>query len=242
MTMMMIYSSSTPAPQFNYDEPPSPASSAGPREVEVMPPCSPQLTGPLSLPESSSPTKPLDTLAPSKDSSVLERWLRTRSKKTNKNQSLQPPDGLSTTPSRPAKPRSRSKSPPRVNTANKRPSWFIPGQRVRVGVLFFARQMMYMSDKSSQRAVAKPVDWRKGNSKVAKPDHAKNDASRSGQRPTSAKEVDSAQKANDAAQPSAVAEVHVMPGTGDATVSIAFKFKLPAWVLCLRSSTDDGNH
>ena len=29
---------------------------------------------------------------------------------------------------------------------------------------------------------------------------------------------------------------------GKATVSVAFKFDLPAWMLCLRCGADDGRH
>ena len=109
-------------------EPPSPASSTGPREINVTTrhslQATPQLTGPLSIispPETSSPQKPLDTPDSSKGISALESWFRARFKKTNKNQVTQPPDQLSTRSGRPVNLRSNSRSQSIKNTPQKGP-------------------------------------------------------------------------------------------------------------------------
>lgn len=133
-------------------EPPSPASSVRPREVEVTPPCSLQhasLPCPPSVPEASSPKKP-DAPAPFKSISIFERWLQTRSKKINKNHALEPPDGPPTTSSRSVKPRFRSKSQPGVNTVNKKPSGYTTGQRVRVSLFFAMRRCTYLTKHLSE--------------------------------------------------------------------------------------------
>lgn len=81
-------------------------------------------------------------ILPSGGIRVAKRWLQTVIKRGNKNQNSHQPDGISRDPGRAANPRSRSNSPAAGNTSNERPSWMAAGQRVRVSVLFFCRQMV----------------------------------------------------------------------------------------------------
>ncbi|KAF8547029.1 hypothetical protein OG21DRAFT_1517678 [Imleria badia] len=219
--------SGTPAPLFSYDEPPSSVSSADPREVEVTPPHSFRTMS--RLPDGRPSTSPQDACSQEHHDMpvsfgvmpVLKRWLQ-RFNKTNENHASDPLDQHSIQSNRPATPRSGSKSQPGANAANKRSSWFIPGQRVR-------------------RAVAKPVNWSKTGTKGTKASHPNKEASSSGQDHTDPNKTSPAQQAtNDATQPSAVTGVNVTQEAGDAIVSIAFK--IPAWMLCLCSRTEDGRH
>ncbi|KAH0832252.1 hypothetical protein J3R83DRAFT_13227 [Lanmaoa asiatica] len=136
--------SSTPAPEFDFNEvgdhyilfsprvdaalqPPSPASSVHLCAVEVSPRGSSRVTSQF---PKACPEEPLDAPSSSKGISMLERWFQLRFKKTNKNQAEQ----FSAKSARPA----NSQSQPTVNTANDGPSWMAATQRVK-------------------RAVAKPV-------------------------------------------------------------------------------------
>jgi len=128
-------------------EPPSPASSTGPHEVDVAPPRSmratPQLPVSLSIvspPETSSPKKHPDTPDSSEGISALERWLQARFRRTNKTWGSHPPDQLATSSVRPVNLRFNSQSQSRENTPKKGPPTMAAGQRVRVSVLFAGRQ------------------------------------------------------------------------------------------------------
>ena len=141
-------------------EPPSPASSIGPREINVTTQHSlqatPQLAGSLSIispPETSSPQKPLDTPDSSKVILALERWFRARFKKTNKSQGMPPPDQLSTGSGRPVNLRLDSQSQSTEDTPPKGPPTMAAGQRVRVSVLFIGGWAVvcltnYLSERS----------------------------------------------------------------------------------------------
>jgi len=142
-------------------EPPSPASSAGPHEVEVTPPrplqAAPQLAGLPSIVSSlglSSPKKPRNAPNSSNDFSSIKRWLQARFEKTNKNQGTQLPDQLSTRSGRPVNLRLNSKSRPTENTTKKGPPRMAAGQRVRVSIFFIGRQTVmacltsYLSERS----------------------------------------------------------------------------------------------
>jgi hypothetical protein len=140
-------------------EPPSPASSGGPREVERT---TPQLPGPMPMtsPPESYPEKPRDAVESPRVPPVSKRWFRTRFKKINKNQASKPPDRLSTKFGHPVRLGFDSQSQPTANVAQNGPSRYAAGQRQAVSVLFFGRQQVWgMSDEASQRSVAKPVNW-----------------------------------------------------------------------------------
>jgi hypothetical protein len=142
-------------------EPPSPASSAGPREVERSLQTTPQLSGPLPVtsPLESYPEKPRDTAESPRVPPVSKRWFRTRFKKINKNQASQPPDQLSTNSGHPID-RVGSQTQPTENIAQNRPSRYAAGKRQAVSVFFFGRQQVCgMSNEVSQRSVGKSVDW-----------------------------------------------------------------------------------
>ena len=140
-------------------EPPSPASSAGLREVECSPEPTPQLpeTPPMTPPP--GPEQHRDT-AESFRATPLFRRLQARFWKTNKKQASQPPDPLSTESGQPVNLRFDSRSRPTTNIAQKGPSRMAAGQRVRVSVFFFSdwQMMCGMPDKASQRAVAVAID------------------------------------------------------------------------------------
>jgi hypothetical protein len=121
-------------------EPPSPASSAGPREVEFIPSRSlqttPQLPGalPMTSPLESYPEKHRDAAESSRGTLVFKRWFQTRLAKTNKNQASQPPDQLSTKSGRPFDLRFNSQLQPTADIAKGGPSRFAAGKRVRVSI------------------------------------------------------------------------------------------------------------
>jgi hypothetical protein len=142
-------------------EPPSPASSAGLREIERSLQTTPQLPEalPMTSPPESYPGKPHDAVASPRVPPVSKRWFRTRFKKINKNQASQPPDRLSTKSGQPID-RVGSQSQPTENIAQNRSSRYAAGKRQAVSVFFFGRQQVCgMSDEVSQRSVAKPVNW-----------------------------------------------------------------------------------
>ena len=142
-------------------EPPSPASSAGPREVTVTPPRSlratPQWAGPLSIvfpPKTSSPKDPLDTPGSSKRIPALGRWLPARFKKTTKIQDSQPPDQPTTRSGRPLNLGPNSQSRSRENTTKKGPPTMAAGRRSRVSVLFTVGKVVvvYLTSHLSERS------------------------------------------------------------------------------------------
>ena len=141
-------------------EPPSPASSAVPREVEFMPSRSlqttPQLPGglPMTSPPRSYPEKHRDTAESSRVPPVF-KWLQTRFKQTKKNWALQPPDQLSTGSGPPLN-LSNSQGQATANIVQNGPARFAAGQRVRVSVFFFGRQrcVVCLMKYVCQRAVA----------------------------------------------------------------------------------------
>ena len=145
-------------------KPPSPGSSADSREVEVtlphpIPTMSQFPDGPPLTPPDACVQEHRDMIKSSGVALASKRWLQ-RFTKTNEKRASSPPH--STKSSRPATPQSGSKLQSGVNTTRKRTSWYIPGQRVRVGVLFFSGQTMRgVPDQPSpsQRAVVKPVNW-----------------------------------------------------------------------------------
>ena len=151
-------------------EPPSPTSSAGPREVEFMPSqTTPQLPGapslPMTSPPGSYPEKHRDTAESSRVPPVFKR-LQTRFKQNKKNRALQPPDQLSTGPGPPLN-LSNSHGRATVNIVQNEPSRFVAGKRVRVSVVCFGRQrcvvclMKYVSERSpSIWFVVQFVRWR----------------------------------------------------------------------------------
>ena len=141
-------------------EPPSPVSSTGPREVERSLQTTPQLQEvlPMSSPPESHPGQHRDAAQSSRAIPVFKR-LQARFKKTNKIQASHPPGQLSTTLGRPPDHRFNSQSQPTGDIATGRRSTMAAGQRVRVSVFFFGRQMTCgMSDKASQRVVAVRID------------------------------------------------------------------------------------
>jgi hypothetical protein len=117
-------------------EPPSPASSAGPCEVERSLQTTPQLPGPLPVtsPPESYPAKPRDAAESPRVTPVSKRWFRTRFKKINKSQASQPPDRLSTKSGHPVKPGFDSQSQPTASIAQNRPSRYAAGQRQAVSI------------------------------------------------------------------------------------------------------------
>jgi len=143
-------------------KPPSPASSAGPREVTVTPlrplQATLQWAGPLSIvspPGSSSPTKPLDTPRSTKGISVLKRWFPGRFKKTTRNQGSQPPDRSATAwAGRPLDLGPNSQSRSRDNTPQKGPPTMAAGRRSRVSVLFTVGKMVvvYLTSHLRERS------------------------------------------------------------------------------------------
>ena len=138
-------------------EPPSPASSAAPREVERSLQTPPQLPGalPMTSPPESYPEKHRDAAESSKVTPVFKRWFQTRFKRTGKNQTSQPPDQLSTKSGHPVNLGFDSQSQPTENIAKIEPSTMAAGKRVRVSDFFFGRQKVCgMPDEISQRAVA----------------------------------------------------------------------------------------
>ena len=142
-------------------EPPSPASLAGPHEVERSLQTTPRLPGalPLASPPESYPTTHRDAAQSSRFKPGFKGWLQTRFQKTNKNQASQPLDQLSTKYGRLVHLRFDSQSQPTANIANKGPARMAAGQRVRVSVFFFDRQYVCgTSDEASQRTVARPVN------------------------------------------------------------------------------------
>ncbi|KAH0826773.1 WD40-repeat-containing domain protein [Lanmaoa asiatica] len=119
--------SSTAAPEFDFDEPPSPASSAHPCDDEA-PPLGTSHAIPRSsdMPPITSPPAPpdenLDTAKSSKGNPVLKRLLQFRVKKSNKDPASHNsarPSGKSRQPAD----HSRSQSPARVVATNEGPSW-----------------------------------------------------------------------------------------------------------------------
>ena len=142
-------------------EPPSPASSPGPREVEHSLQTTPQLPGVLSMTSSpeSYPEKHHDAAESPRVAPVSKRWFQTRFKKAYRNQASQPPDQLSTKSSRPAN-LCNSQSQLTANIAKEVPSRMAAAQRVRVSGFSFGRKKVFgLSDETSQRTVAKPVNW-----------------------------------------------------------------------------------
>jgi len=166
------------------------------------------------------PVKHHDTGESSRVTPVSKRWFRAIFKKIIKNQASQPPEQLSTKSGHPVKLGFDSQSQPTASIAQNRSSRYAAGKR-------------------QARSVAKPVNWGKKDTKTAKPSHPIKDASSGGQGSAGTKAV---QQANEPSQPSAVTGVHVTEEAGNAAVSVAFKFYLPAWMLCLRSGTEDGRH
>jgi hypothetical protein len=204
-------------------EPPSPASSAKLHEVERSLQTTSQLPEalPMTSPPESYPEKYHDTAESSRVPSVFKR-LQTKFKRTKKNQASQPPDQHS------AKSGQlidlfNSQSQPTANIAYNGRSRFSAGQR-------------------QARTVGKSVDWRKSGTKAAKPSHPVKVASSSGQESAGTKRAGAAQQANEPSLPSAVTGVHVTEAAGKATLSVAFKFDFPAWMLCLRCGAEDGRH
>ena len=142
-------------------EPPSSASSSGPREVERSLQTTSQLPEalPVTPPPESYPEQHRDTVGSSRVTSVFKQWFQPRLKKTNRNQASQLPDPLSTKSGQPINP-FNSLSQPIANIELKEPSRMAAGQRERVSISFLGRQKMCgMSDGASQRTVAKPVIW-----------------------------------------------------------------------------------
>ena len=139
-------------------EPPSPASSAGPREVERSHQTTPQLQEalPMTSPPHSCPEQHPDAAKSSRVTPFFKR-LQTRFKKTDKKQAVQPPDRLSTETGQPVNLSPDSQSQP---TAQKGLSSMAETRRQRVSVFFFGRQHVYgMSDEVSQRTVSRAVKW-----------------------------------------------------------------------------------
>ena len=138
-------------------EPPSPASSTGPREVERSLQPTPQLPETLPMTSPPEPEQHRDAAESSRVTPLFKR-LQTRFRNTNKSKTSQPPDQLSTQSGQPVNPRSDSQSPPTAHIANTGPSTMAAGRRQRVGVFFFGRQYG-MSDEASQRTVSRSVNW-----------------------------------------------------------------------------------
>jgi hypothetical protein len=140
-------------------EPPSPASSAGPREVERSLQTTPQLPGSLPMTFPPEPEKHRDTGESPSVMPVSKRWFWARFKKIHKNQASQPPDQLSTKSGHPID-RVGSQTQPTEHIAQNRSSRYAPGKRQAVSVFFFGRQQVCgMSNEVSQRSVGKSVDW-----------------------------------------------------------------------------------
>ena len=136
-------------------EPPSPASSTGPREVDRSLQIISQLPEPLHITSPPDPENRRDAIEPSKVTPASKRWFRMRFKKTNKTQASQPQDQLSTKSGHPVSLGFDSQSQPTANIAKKGPSTMAAGKRVRVSVFCFGRQKMCgVPDEVSQRAVA----------------------------------------------------------------------------------------
>ena len=121
-------------------EPPSPASSTGPREVDRSLQIISQLPEPLHITSPPDPENRRDAIEPSKVTPASKRWFRMRFKKTNKTQASQPQDQLSTKSAHPVNLGFNSQSQPTVNIAKKGPSTMAAGKRVRVSVFCFGRQ------------------------------------------------------------------------------------------------------
>ena len=140
-------------------KPPSPASSAGQREVERSLESTPQLPETLPMTSPPGPEQHRDAAESSRVTPLFKR-LQTRFRKANKKQASQPPDPLSTEPGQPVDPRFDSQSRPTAHIAQKGPSRMAAGQRVRVSVFLFSdwQMMCGMPDKASQRAVAVAID------------------------------------------------------------------------------------
>jgi hypothetical protein len=141
-------------------EPPSPASSAGPREVERSLQTTLQLPEALPMTSPPEPVKHHDTGESSRVTPVSKRWFRAIFKKIIKNQASQPPEQLSTKSGHPVKLGFDSQSQPTASIAQNRSSRYAAGKRQAVSVFFFGRQQVCgVSDEVSQRSVAKPVNW-----------------------------------------------------------------------------------
>jgi hypothetical protein len=138
-------------------EPPSPASSAEPREVDPSVQIAPHLPEalPMTSPPELHPEKHRDAAESSRVTLVFKskRWLQKRFEKPNKNQASRPPDRLSTNSGQPVD-RFNSQSQTTANITQSGPSKYAGGKRVRVSVFFFGgQQVCGMSDQVSQRTV-----------------------------------------------------------------------------------------
>ena len=142
-------------------EPPSPASSAGPREVERSLQTTPQLPEPLPMtsPPESCPEQHRDATQSSRVTPFFKR-LQTRFTKTDKKQAVQPADQHSTESGQPANLRFDSRSQPTAHIAKTGPPTMAEGRRRPVSVIFFGREMVCgMSDEASQNTVGRAVKW-----------------------------------------------------------------------------------
>ena len=137
-------------------EPPSPASSAGSREVERSLQTTPQLPEALPMPRPPELHRetPCDVGESSRVTPAFTTWFQTRFKKTYENQASQPSDQLSTKSGHPVNLGCNSQSQPTANIAQNGQSRFAAGKRSRVSVFLFDRQRVCgMSDKVSQRTI-----------------------------------------------------------------------------------------
>jgi hypothetical protein len=141
-------------------QPPSPASSAGPHDVDRSLQTTPQLPGPLPMTSPLEPDKHRDTGESSRVAQEFRRWFRPRFEKINKNQASKLPDQPPTKFGHPLKLGFDSQSQPTANIAQNGPSRFAAGKRQAVSAFFFGRQKVFRtSDEVSQRSVGKSVDW-----------------------------------------------------------------------------------
>ena len=146
-------------------EPPSPSSSAGPREVERSLQTISQLPGPLPM---ISPPEPETHRGAAESSRIrpLFKRLQTRFRKTNKNgaSQLEPLDQLSTKSGQPFN-TFNSRSQPTASIAKKGPSLMAATQRVRVSVFFFVdkrcvvRLTKHLSEWSQYASIRFVVHW-----------------------------------------------------------------------------------
>ena len=113
-------------------------------ECEVVLPDSsqalPQLPDPLAMtypPEAPCGVEYHDTAESSGGIPMMKRWLQTVIRRGHENQGSHQPARLFRERIRPANPRSRSNSPARGNTTNKKPSRMAAARRRPVSVFFF---------------------------------------------------------------------------------------------------------
>ena len=137
-------------------EPPSPASSTRPREVERSLQTAPQLLDSLPMTSPPETERHHDATESSRVTPLFKR-LQTRFRK---NRASQPPNQHSAESGQPANLRFGSQSQLTAHIARAGPSTVAEGRRRPVSVFFFGRDKVCgMSDEAPQNTVGRRVKW-----------------------------------------------------------------------------------